>query len=223
MVFPYVWSCLDYKFHLSIGYPKYGGNHTNLDYPISLKKGFWALVWTGRNKALWLSTNDCMMDLVNGATSFLPNDCKANANHYQNKSKSLSDERRRGQRILLSCKWQIILVLSLEHQDKSFPTFFNTRKNNFDLIILPNLLVFAKMVKQTSSCQSWTHNRSIVQTGNACRRTIRVADRTSCRKPEQFWGRVSATSDLNSSSCVMDVDSSLPQDRRDFLHTVTLR
>ena len=99
------------------------------------KKGFWALVWTWRNKALWLSTNDCMMDLVNGATSFLPNDCKANASHYQNKSKPLSDERRRGQRILLSCKWQIILVLSLEHQDKSFPTFFNTRKNYFDMII----------------------------------------------------------------------------------------
>ena len=161
------------------------------------------------------------MDLVNGATSFLPNDCKANASHYQNKSKPLSDERRRGQRILLSCKWQIILVFSLGHQDKSFPPFFYV-KIILLWLFLPNELIFAKMVKQTSSCQSWTHNWTIVRTGNACRRTIRVADRTSCWKPEQFWDRVSATSDLTSSSCVIDVDSSLPQDRRDFLHTVTL-
>ena len=140
------------------------GIHTNLDYPISLKKGFWALVWTWRNKALRLSTNDCMMDLVNGATSFLPNDCKANASHYQNKSKPLSDERRRGQRILLSCKWQIILVFSLGHQDKSFPPFFYV-KIILLWLFLPNELIFCKNGKtdvfmselnpQLDDCSDW--------------------------------------------------------------------
>ena len=122
---------------------------------ISLKKGFWALVLAGRNKALRLSTNDCMMDLVNGATSFLPNDCKTNASHYQNKSEPLSDERCRGQRILLSCKWQIILVLPLEHQDKSFPTFFNTRKNNFDMIIFAYSCKRLEHLKKQGLVQNW--------------------------------------------------------------------
>ena len=126
------------------------------------------------------------MDLVNGATSFLPNDCKANASHYQNKSKPLSDERRRGQRILLSCKWQIILVFSLVHQKKSFQLSSTHGKIFLIWLFLPNVSVFAKMVKQTSSCQSWTHNWTIVWTGNACRRTIRVADCTSCRNQSNF-------------------------------------